>query len=215
MSYNTYQTTPGQYSYSRQRSQSQCRQYAQSQSYGHYPQTQSYGRYSQSQAYGSIRRPAISSKFHIYHNPDSDDSGSDLEYESDSEDERPLPRDYGYHQATHGSMHEQERAQNVQRYRQQQVQAESRRVLETGYGSVHTASTRPMGMLTQGLYSHTPAGQHYADYQRADRSAHAQQASSRSYYTQNVQGSGSGIDRRVQTLRRGGVTRETARRHYY
>jgi hypothetical protein len=112
-------------------------------------------------------------------------------------------------------MHEQERAQNVQRYRQQQVQAESRRVLETGYGSVHTASTRPIGMLTQSLYAHTPAGQHYADYQRADQNAQAQQSSSRGYRTQNVQGSASGIDRRVKMLRRGGVASEPTRRHYY
>jgi hypothetical protein len=60
-----------------------------------------------------------------------------------------------------------------------------------------------MNMLTQGLYAHTPAGQHYADYQRADQNAHSQQSSSRGY---RIQG--------VQMLRRGGVTRETARRHY-
>jgi hypothetical protein len=119
-------------------------------------------------------------------------------------------------------MHELERAQNAQRYREQQARQEAQRALGTGYGSVHTASTRPMNMLTQGLYAHTPAGQHYVGYQTADqnriyqqRPAQPEQYSPRTYRAPNLQGSHSAANSRVQTPRRGGVTRETARRRYY
>jgi hypothetical protein len=170
----------------------------------------------------ATRRPAISSQSRVYHNTDSDDSSSGSEYESGSEDERPRQGSHGYYQATQNARHELERAQNAQRYREQQAHQQAQRVLETGYGSVHTASTRPMNMLTQGLHAHTPAGQHYVEYQTADqnrayqqRLAQPQRSSSRTYNTQNVQDSDSGVNTRVQTLRRGGVARETARRRYY
>jgi hypothetical protein len=98
MSYRTYQTRPGQSSYSCQSSQasqsSQPRQYC---------QTQSCGQYSRSQSYAT-RRPAISSQSRVYHNTDSDDSSSGSEYESDSEDERPRQGSHGYYQATQSSM---------------------------------------------------------------------------------------------------------------
>jgi hypothetical protein len=216
MSYRTYQTRSGQSSYSRQPSQASCslqpRQYS---------QTQSYGQYSPSQSYAT-RRPAISSQSRVYHDSDSGDSSSDSEYESDAEDERPRQGSHGYYQATQSSMHELQRAQNAQRYREQQARQKAQRVLETGYDSVHTASTRPMNMLTQSLYAHTPAGEHYVQYQIADqnravqqRPAQPQQYSLRTYRTQNVHGPDSGVKSRVQTPRRGGVTRETARRRYY
>jgi hypothetical protein len=216
MSYRTYQARPGQSTSSRQPSQasqsSQPRQYC---------QTKSYGRYSQSQSYAS-RRPAISSQSRVYHDSDSDDSSSDSEYESDTEDEIPRQGSHGYYQATQSSMHELERAQNAQRYREQQARQDAQRALGTGYGSVHTASTRPMNMLTQGFYAHTPAGQHYVQYQTADqnravrqRPAQPQQYLSRTYRSHNIQGSDSATNSRVQTLRRGGVTQETARRRYY
>jgi len=123
-------------------------------------------------------------------------------------------------------MHEQERAANNQRVREQLRREESQRVLETGYSSYHTAAARPMSLLTQSLNPHTPAGRYYADEQRAEqnrtyqqRTYQPQQGSSSGYCVQNVQysgsGFGSGADHRVENSRRSDVSRQPSRRHYY
>jgi len=204
MSYRTFDTRPGQYNYSQPL---QSGQYAQAPSYGQSSSSQSYGHNSPSQFIWS-RRPAVSSNTRVYRD-DSSDS------ESDSDDDRPPLRDYGYRQATHGSSHEQERAQNARRFREQQARAEAQRTLGAGHGSVHTVSSTPMSMLTRGLDPDSSAGRHYIDAQRAAHDRGALRGPAVPYRTNNLPHTASGVDRRVQTLRRGGVARETPRYRYY
>jgi len=204
MSYRTFDTRPGQSSYSQP---SQSRQYPQAPSYGQSSLSQAQGHSSPSQFIWS-RRPAVSSNTRVYHD-DSSDS------ESDSDDDRPPLRNYGYRQATHGSTHEQERAQNAQSYREQQARAEAQRNLGAGYGSVHTTSSTPRSMLTRGLDPDSAAGRHYIDAQRAAHDRGALRGPAVPYRTNNLPHTASGADRRAQTLRRGGAARETTRYGYY
>lgn len=206
MSYRTYDTRPGQSSYMQL---SQSRQYTQASSYGQYSSSQPQAHDSPSQFIWS-RRPAVSSNSRVYHD-DSSDSDSD----SDSDDDRPPLRNYGYRQATHGSTHEQERAQNAQRYREQEARAESQRVLGPGYGSVHNVSTTPMSMLTRGLDPNSSAGRHYIDAQRAAHDRGTLHGPAVPYRTNNLPHTASGVDRRVQTLRRGGAAPQNYRYRYY
>lgn len=206
MSYRTYDTRPGQSNYSHP---SQSHQYGHGQSYGQYPSSQPQGNYSPSQFIWG-RRPAVSSNSRVYH-----DDSSDSESDSDSDDDRPPLRNYGYRQATHGSTHEQERSQNAQRYREQQAREASQRALGAGYGTIHTASTTPMSMLTRGLDPDSSAGRHYIDAQRAAHTRGTLHGPAVPYRTNNRPNTASGVDRRVQTLRRGGFTRETTRYRYY
>jgi len=204
MSYRTFDTCPGQFSYSQP---SQSPQYAQAPSYGQSSSSQSQAHDSPSQFIWN-RRPAVSSNARVYHD-DSSDS------ESDSDDDRPPLRNYGYRQATHGSTHEQERAQNAQRFREQQARAEAQRNLGAGYGSVHTASSTPISMLTRGLDPDSSAGRHYIDAQRAAHDRGTLRGPTVPYRTNNLPHTASGVDRRVQTLRRGGAARESTRYRYY
>lgn len=204
MSYRTYDTRPGQSSYP-----SQARQYAQPQAHGQYSSSQPQDNYSPSQFIWS-RRPAVSSNSRAYNN-DSSDSESD----SDSDDDRLPLTNYGYRQATHGSSHEQERAQNSQRYHEQQAREASQRALGAGYGNIHTASTMPMSLLTRGLDPASAAGRHYIDAQRAAHNRGTLHGPAVPYRTNNLPNSASGVDRRVQNLRRGGAARETTRYRYY
>ena len=211
MSYRSYQTYSGQSSYVRQPSRSaSMSQPRQCLTPRQYPS----------------RRPALSHS-RVYRTSESDDeSSSDSEYESDSNDDEPYQPQQRYYQSSHVSMHEQERAANNQRVREQLRREESQRVLETGYSSYHTAAARPMSLLTQSLNPHTPAGRYYADEQRAEqnrtyqqRTYQPQQGSSSGYCVQNVQysgsGFGSGADHRVENSRRSDVSRQPSRRHYY
>ncbi|KAH0365996.1 hypothetical protein KCU65_g5740, partial [Aureobasidium melanogenum] len=209
MSYRSYQTYSGQSSYvrqpSRSASSSQPRQYSSAQQY-------------------SSRRPAL---YHsrVYRSSNSDDdSSSDSESESDSDDDEPYQSQQRYYQTSHASMHEQERAANNQRVREQLRREESQRVLDMGYSSYHTAATRPMNLLTQSLNPHTPAGRYYADEHRAEQNRtyrqrlyQSEQGSTSASRTQNVQysGSGSGADPRVESSRSSGVSRQPSRRRYY